>query len=189
MPAQQGGGRGAAQTICVERKRMLSSPLHHPSGGSPPPLRGGGCAASVLATYRARVLPTTTRRNRLAPGNQRGSGAPRGASNQCRATPTHVAMSRRLGRGARRRQVYAICATHLLPGRARLPALCCGSRQGFDPLTQLQAMLPGTRVEAGVTALSYPSPGTAPPAAVLVPQGVMPKAARDQLARANLALK
>jgi len=60
-------------------------------------------------------------------------------------------MSRRFGRGARRRQVYAICATHLLPGRARLPALCCGSRQGFDPLTQLQAMLPGTRVEAGVT--------------------------------------
>ena len=55
------------------------------------------------------------------------------------------------GRGARRRQVYALCATHLLPGRARLPALCCGSRQGFDPLTQLQAMLPGTRVEAGVT--------------------------------------
>jgi len=105
----------------------------------------------VLATYRARALPTTTRRNRLAPGNPRGSGAPRGASNQCRATPTHVAMSRRLGRGARRRQVYAICATHLLPGRARLPALCCGSRQGFDPLTQLQAMLSGTRVEAGVT--------------------------------------
>jgi len=60
-------------------------------------------------------------------------------------------MSRRLGRGARRRQVYAVCATHLLPGRARLPALCYGSRQGCDPLAQLQAMLPGTRVEAGVT--------------------------------------
>ena len=115
------------------------------------PASRGRRRSSVLATYRARVLPTTTRRNRLAPGNQRGSGAPRGASNQCRATPTHVAMSRRLGRGARRRQVYAVCATHLLPGRARLPALCCGSRQGFDPLTQLQAMLPGTRVEAGVT--------------------------------------
>jgi hypothetical protein len=116
--------------------------------GSNPPMTKGG---NALATSCARVLPTTTRRNRLAPGNPRGSGAPRGASNQCRATPTHVAMSRRFGRGARRRQVYAICATHLLPGRARLPALCCGSRQGFDPLTQLQAMLPGTRVEAGVT--------------------------------------
>jgi hypothetical protein len=150
MPAQQGGGRGAAQTICVERKQMLSSPLHHPSGGPPPPLRGGGCAAS-FSRHIVPELHPRPRADRLAPGNQRVSGAPRGASNQCRATPTHVAMSRRLGRGARRRQVYAICATHLLPGRARLPALCCGSRQGFDPLTQLQAMLPGTRVEAGVT--------------------------------------
>jgi hypothetical protein len=35
-----------------------------------------------------------------------------------------------LRRGARRRQVYAVRATHLLAGRARLPALCCGSRQG-----------------------------------------------------------
>jgi hypothetical protein len=48
-------------------------------------------------------------------------------------------MTRRLGRGAR------------TSVRARLPALCCGSRQGYDPLAQLQAMLPGTRGEAGVT--------------------------------------
>ena len=105
-------------------------------------------SGAVLATRHVRVLPTTTPFRNSLP---RGSGAPRGASNQCRATPTHVAMSRRFGRGARRRQVYAVCATHLLPGRARLPALCCGSRQGFDPLTQLQAMLPGTRGKAGVT--------------------------------------
>ena len=34
-------------------------------------------------------------------------------------------------------------ATPLFEGRARLPAHRCGSRQGFDLLTQLQAMLPG----------------------------------------------
>jgi hypothetical protein len=130
---------------------MLSSPPPPCFAWRASPVSRGRTSDTVLATRHARALPTTTRRNRLAPGNQRGSGAPRGASNQCRATPTHVAMSRRLGRGARRRQVYAVCATHLLPGRARLPALCCGSRQGFDPLTQLQAMLSGTRVEAGVT--------------------------------------
>jgi hypothetical protein len=130
---------------------MLSSPPPPCFAWRASPVSRGRTSDTVLATRHARALPTTTRRNRLAPGNQRGSGAPRGASNQCRATPTHVAMSRRLGRGARRRQVYAVCATHLLPGRARLPALCCGSRQGCDPLAQLQAMLPGTRVEAGVT--------------------------------------
>jgi hypothetical protein len=103
----------------------------------------------VLATRHARALPSTTHKNRFAPCNKRGSGAPRGASNQCRAARSALPPINACG--ARRRQVYAICATHLLPGRARLPALCCGSRQGFDPLTQLQAMLPGTRVEAGVT--------------------------------------
>jgi len=54
-------------------------------------------------------------------------------------------------------------------GRARLPALHCGSRQGFDPLAQLQAMLPGTRSRRALPALSCPSPGTAPPAPAVVP--------------------
>ena len=38
-------------------------------------------------------------------------------------------------------------------GRARLPALHCGTRQGFDPLAQLQAMLPGTRSRRALPAL------------------------------------
>ena len=38
--------------------------------------------------------------------------------------------------------------TRPLSGRARLPALHCGSRQGYHLLAQLQAMLPGRRLSA-----------------------------------------
>ena len=133
----------------------------------------------VLATYRARALPTTTRRNKLAPGNQRGSGAPRGASNQCRATPTHVAMSRRFGRGARRsnctQSAQLICFRGALAFRRSAAALA----RALTPSTQLQAMLPGTRVEAGVRPLlsqSRDSTSRRGPRAA----GRMPKAARHQ---------
>ena len=59
-------------------------------------------------------------------GAERREAHPTNAAQHRSASP----LARCLGRGARRRQVYAICATHLLSGRARLPALCCGSRQG-----------------------------------------------------------
>jgi hypothetical protein len=73
----------------------------------------------VLATRRARVLATTT------PFKIRSLQQKRERSAERRIQPMP-----RL-----RRQVYAVCATHLLRGsahfgRARLPALCCGSRQG-----------------------------------------------------------
>ena len=44
--------------------------------------------------------------------------------------------------GRRRAAENVACATPLLAGRARLPAHRSGSRQGFDLLTLLQAMLP-----------------------------------------------
>ena len=73
-----------------------------------------------------------------------GSGAPKDASNQCpprkHACATRAACLRS---GRRRAAENVACATSLLAGRARLPAHRCGSRQGFDLLTQLQAMLPG----------------------------------------------
>jgi hypothetical protein len=40
---------------------------------------------------------------------------------------------------------------------------------GFRPLAQLQAMLPGTRIQRALPAFTCPSPGTAPPAPALVP--------------------
>jgi hypothetical protein len=72
--------------------------------------------------------------------------------------------------------------THLLAGRARLPAPHRGSRQGCDPLTQLQAMLPGIENQAGVTRSTCPSPATAPRASAIVPKGMMPKAAPARIA-------
>ena len=54
--------------------------------------------------------------------------------------------------GRRRAAENVACATPLLVGRARLPAHRCGSRQGFDLLTQLQAMLPGLPAQGALPA-------------------------------------
>src|ERR1700730_15475958 len=87
------------------------------------------------------------------------------------------------GADARRRQVYAVRATHLLAGRARLPALRSGSHHNLHIVAQLQARLPGTWVPRGVPALACPSPVEAPHAPAVVPEGMMPKAARERFAK------
>jgi hypothetical protein len=60
-----------------------------------------------------------------------------------------------------RRQVYAVCATHLLRGcapyGARSPSGASTAVLAGTPIpTQLQAMLPGTRNQAGVTRPFFP---------------------------------
>src|SRR5580704_13091592 len=69
----------------------------------------------------------------------------------CRATSANVAALLMY-----RRQVYAVCATHLLRGcapyGARSPSGASTAVLAGTPIpTQLQAMLPGTRNQAGVT--------------------------------------
>ena len=97
-----------------------------------------------------------------------------------------------------RRQVYAVCATHLLRGCApnrgapafrRYAAVLAGT-----PVpAQLQAMLPGTwtahdeKIMHGenrraLPAPSCPSPVTAPHASAVIPKGMMPKAAPERVA-------
>jgi hypothetical protein len=101
-----------------------------------------------------------------------GSGAPRGASNQCRAAPAHVAMSRHLGRGAR---TFGARSPSGAPHAALAGALT--SRLSSRPCFL-------SPLHSGRYPLACkPSAGTAPPAAVLMPQGVMPKAARERFAR------
>jgi hypothetical protein len=87
------------------------------------------------------------------------------------------------GAEARRRQVYAVCATHPLAGRARLPALHYGTRQDFHILARLQASLPGTRFRRALPAFACPSPGKAPPAPAVVPESMMPGTARERFAK------
>ena len=106
------------------------------------------------------------------PAIKEGSGAPRGASNQCRAAPAHVAMSRHLGRGARTFGArspsgapHAALAGALTSRLSSRPCFLNSAHSGRYPLA------------------CKPSAGTAPPAAVLVPQGVMPEAARERFAR------
>ena len=104
-----------------------------------------------------------------------GSGAPRGASNQC---PRHTGKRCRLPmRGARKRATQTSVRslrTHLLAGRARLPALHRGTRQtGRSRLTQLQNHVSWDGAEAGVlpaSRLSSPagSPQTGPSAGRVV---------------------
>jgi hypothetical protein len=92
---------------------------------------------SILATRHVRVLPTTTPFEIGSPTRERSAER----RIQPDAARHHSALPPRGGLRAAART----------SGRARLPALCCGSRRGFDLPTQLQAMLPGTRVVTGVT--------------------------------------
>ena len=113
----------------------FSAPLNPATPNPSPPLRGGrGTRNIVLALrFRIRVLPTTTTTMSLSPSAQdhahekRESGAPRGALfSQC----------------PRRRQVYAVCVTHLRFARRVAPtagetppfgAHACGTRHRLSP--------------------------------------------------------
>ena len=130
----------------------------------------------------ARALPTTTPFRESSPP-QEGGEAPKGA---CQPLPRM------------RRQVYAVCATHLLRGCAPnrgAPAFrrYAAALAGTPIPARLQAMLPGTwtahdanimRGESrrALPALSCPSPVTAPHASAVMPKGMMPKAAPERVA-------
>ena len=80
----------------------------------------------------------------LARRKARGAERRKTQSNYCPPRKQVCATSAACPRSGRRRAAeHVACATPLLAGRARLPAHRCGSRQGFDLLTQLQAMLRG----------------------------------------------
>ena len=103
--------RDAANHAARISMRSLSRAGHSAGPVGSPMTRCG----DVLATHHARVLPTTTPVNRFAP---RQSKRERSAERRIQPMPrgtTHAAITP-FGRGARRRQVYAICATHLLRG-------------------------------------------------------------------------
>jgi hypothetical protein len=68
-------------------------------------------------------------------------------------------------------------------GRARLPAHRCGSRQGFDLLTQLQAMLPGMFAWRALPAGSQAQCRDSTSRRGRSTAGVMPEAARERFAR------
>ena len=123
-------------------------------------------------------------KKRFAPAKKEGGEAPKGA---CQPLPRV------------RRQVYAVCATYLLRGRA--------PNRGAPAFRRYAAALvrncdisdsaPGhaswdvdsarcehhaRRKPAGVPAPSCPSPVTAPHASAVIPKGMMPKAAPERVA-------
>ena len=67
---------------CPRRPGLLRGVYHRAGHFGPDPLARDDASGAVLATRHVRVLPTTTPSKNSLP---RGSGAPRGASNQCRA--------------------------------------------------------------------------------------------------------
>src|SRR5262249_51996771 len=76
-----------------------------PFGWSPSPASRGRMCDTLLATRHVRVLPTTTHQIDSPPAQKRERSAER-------RMPTMSAL---------RKQVYAVCATHLLRGCALLP--------------------------------------------------------------------
>ena len=91
----------------------------------------------------ARALPTTTPFKKSSPP-QKGGEAPKGACQPCAAQHQQTSPLADV-----RRQVYAVCATHLLRGcapyGARSPSGASTAALAGTPIpAQLQAMLPGT---------------------------------------------
>ena len=100
----------------------------------------------------------------------KGGEAPKGACQPC---------------AAHRRQVYAVCATHLPRGcaplsEARPPSGASTAALAGTPI--LQAMLPGSRIKRALPALSRPSAVAAPHASAVIPKGMMPEAAPARVA-------
>ena len=149
-------------------------PLHRASRGPPPPLRcatRGRTSASILAAPLASELCHHQARKQLAdlpPATKEGGGAPKGASNQCRA----------IRRGRAPTDQAGHCAPLVrFAGRARLPALHRGT-----------CMRPWPRSAPGRASWNYrvqtggPSPAPvqrAPRRPVLVPAETMPRTARE----------
>jgi hypothetical protein len=89
---------------------------------------------------------------------------------------------------ALRRQVYAVCATHLQRGSAHFRSALAFRRSAEALARALTSRLSSRPCFLGrgswraLPALPCPSPGTAPPASAVVPRGVMPEAARERSA-------
>ena len=140
LPHASGGGEPricAVEGVSAATLAAMLTPPPPCSAWFPSPAFAGE-DKTILFSRRARRPRFAYHHNNKAlldspPAHKEGSGAPRGASNQC---PRHTSKRHRLNvRGARKRAKKS--------GRARLPALHCGTRQGSYPLAQLRAALPG----------------------------------------------
>jgi len=100
---------------------------------------------------------------------------PRNA-NSCRHEPAPRVAARAADKCTQSAQL--ICFRGALAFRRSAAALA----RALTPWLSSRPCFLGRGLRRALPALSYPSPGTAPPAAVLVPQGVMPKAARERSA-------
>ena len=74
-------------------------------------------------------------------------------------------------------------AARSLGARPPSGASLYGSRWKLSPPAQLQARFPGTRVYRALSGVTCPSPVTAPHAPAVVPANMMPKAARERIAK------
>ena len=99
------GGRGVARNVisATTTTRRLRRPLHHTLCGPAPPLSRGRMKSNLVLAARCAPEVCKQRSEFSVPSQERGSGAPRGASNQC---PRHTIRCRHLNvRGARKRAI------------------------------------------------------------------------------------
>ena len=164
-----------------------------PFGWLHPPLNltsQGGQAKSLSRRVSARALQTTTEAVRVPRNRAEGAERREAQFHWIRAhrqtLPLADARARMRAADKCTRSAQLIC----LRGALAFRRSTCGSRQDFHILAQLQARLPGTRVRRALPALACPSPVEAPHAPAVVPEGMMPKAARERFAkpRAGAAL-
>ena len=120
--------------------RFAPSTSPRAAGRGEAPLRGQTNPFSLR--LRARALPTTKHQNRLASGNKREAKRRKAHANHVPRVADKCTQSAHL--------ICRAAARHCRR-RARLPALRPRLSQGLPSLTQLQAMLPATWNQAGVT--------------------------------------
>ena len=151
--------------------------------------RGTSCPSFALSEWRngewrmgvGSVTPFAIRHSLFAP--LEGSGAPRGASNHAAQHRSALPLIDASGRGARRRQVHAACATHPLAGRGSPSGALLRHSPGrtHPPSAQLQFprfLRPGLNGRHPLRPLSQVY--RAPRRPVVVPVKRWPRAARHQ---------
>ena len=127
----------------------------------------------LAARSGAELLATTTHEMQDSPPATRGRrSAERRMPTMCRAAQTSV-----------RELAQLICCAAARHIGARPPSGASTAALAGTPIpTQLQAMLPGSRIKRALPALSCPSSVAAPHASAVVPKGMMPGAAPARLA-------
>ena len=183
--APKGRGRGPRLRGLPPRTRLASLPRAPSTAFGGPPPRFASFAGEDKQNRSRDTFLFAPELWLIRPSpkyDMRGGGAPTGATIHC---PRWRSAEARLAPQTSLRELAQTSCGGALASRRSTAALA-----RLLHLTQLQARFSGTRSKRALPALSRPGPVKAPHAPAVVPEDMMPKAARERIAnpRAGTAL-